>query len=318
MLLCIVFFYGISYWINHPILKKNQNDIEFRIIAGSDINRAAQQIVNAGISLNPLLFTLLARVRGEDICIKVGNYKLKLGVTPLQLLKQLVRGECIQETLTFIEGSNFHQMRQIIAKHQGLQHDTLKLSDTALLAKITDKYIVPEGLFFPDTYIFTRGTSDLQIYRQAFFLMQKHLNDSWSRRSISLPYKSSYEALIMASIIEKETGHNAERGLIAGVFVNRLKAGILLQTDPTVIYGMGSAYHGNIHKHDLLVDTPYNTYIRKGIPPTPIALPGAKSLAAAMNPVKTEALYFVARGDGTSHFSKNLNEHNQAVNKYQR
>lgn len=318
MLTCIMFFYGIVYWLNHAILEKNQNDVEFTIIAGSDANKAAHQIINAGVSLNPLLFTLLARARGEDVCIKVGDYKLKSSVTPLQLLRQLVRGECIQETLTFIEGSTFHQMRKIIAKHNSLRHDTLKLSDEILLAKITNKYHAPEGLFFPDTYTFNKGSSDLQIYHQAFLLMQKRLYDFWNKRSTSLPYKSPYEALIIASIIEKETGRNADRGLIAGVFINRLKAGILLQTDPAVIYGMGNNYHGDIRRHDLLIDTPYNTYIRKGIPPTPIALPGARSLAAAMNPDKTEALYFVARGDGTSQFSKNLDEHNRAVKKYQR
>ena len=158
----------------------------------------------------------------------------------------------------------------------------------------------------------------MQVYKQAFALMSKKLNEAWARRDLSLPYRTPYEALTMASIVEKETGQKSERGMVAGVFVNRLRTGMLLQTDPTVIYGMGDRYQGKIRKVDLLTDTPYNTYTRAGLPPTPIALPGAASLAAALNPDKTEALYFVARGDGTSHFSRNLNEHNQAVNRYQR
>jgi UPF0755 protein len=176
----------------------------------------------------------------------------------------------------------------------------------------------PEGLFFPDTYLFARGASDLQVFRQAHALMKKRLDDAWASRAPGLPYKSPYEALIMASIIEKETGHKAERDMIAGVFVNRLRQGMLLQTDPTVIYGMGERYEGNIRKRDLQTDTPYNTYLRAGLPPTPIALPGAAALAAATNPARTDALYFVSRGDGTSQFSSSLTEHNHAVNKYQR
>jgi UPF0755 protein len=199
-----------------------------------------------------------------------------------------------------------------------LKHDTSDMSDEELLAKVAPGYSKPEGLFFPDTYLFARGASDLQIYRQAHALMQKRLDDAWASRAAGLPYKSPYEALIMASIVEKETGRKADRDLIAGVFVNRLKQGMLLQTDPTVIYGMGERYKGNIHKRDLQTDTPYNTYLRAGLPPTPIALPGAASIAAALNPARTDALYFVARGDGTSHFSNTLTEHNQAVNKYQR
>jgi UPF0755 protein len=173
-------------------------------------------------------------------------------------------------------------------------------------------------LFFPDTYLFAKGVSDLQIYKQAHAVLLKRLNESWTKRDPSLPYKTPYEALIMASIVEKETGQKSERDMIAGVFINRLKRGMLLQTDPTVIYGMGEQYKGQIRKRNLQTDTPYNTYTRAGLPPTPIALPGAAALAAALNPAKTESLYFVSRGDGTSHFSGNLDDHNRAVNKYQR
>ena len=209
-------------------------------------------------------------------------------------------------------------MRQAIAEHPALKHDTVQLPDNELLEKVAPDYKFPEGLFFPDTYLFAKGVSDLQIYKQAHAVLLKRLNESWGKRNPSLPYKTPYEALIMASIVEKETGQKSERDMIAGVFINRLKRGMLLQTDPTVIYGMGEQYKGQIRKRNLQTDTPYNTYTRAGLPPTPIALPGAAALAAALNPAKTESLYFVSRGDGTSHFSGNLDDHNRAVNKYQR
>ena len=318
ILLCVLAACGAAYWLSQPIIEEGQKAVEFTIAPGAGINGAAQQIADAGAPVNPVLFALLARGSGKGNRIKAGSYELKPGATPLRLLDQLVRGEFAQESLTIIEGWNFRQMRQAIADHKGLKHDTAALSNAELLAKLTTEFAAPEGLFFPDTYLFAKGASDMQIYRQAFTLMSKRLNEAWSKRDLSLPYKTPYDALIMASIVEKETGQKSERGMVAGVFVNRLKTGMLLQTDPTVIYGMGERYQGVIRKSDLLTDTPYNTYTRKGMPPTPIALPGAASLAAAMNPDKTEALYFVARGDGTSHFSSNLSEHNQAVNKYQR
>ena len=177
---------------------------------------------------------------------------------------------------------------------------------------------MPEGLFFPDTYLFAKGASDLQIYKQAYAMMMRKLNEAWELRDPALPYRTPYEALTMASIVEKETGQKSERGMIAGVFVNRLKQGMPLQTDPTVIYGMGDNYHGVIRKIDLQTDTPHNTYTRRGLPPTPISLPGAASLAAALAPERTDAVYFVARGDGSSQFSNNLGDHNRAVNLYQR
>lgn len=318
LLLCVALACGAAYWLSQPIIEEGQKAVEFTITPGAGINGAAQQIADAGAPVNPILFALLARGSGKGNRIKAGSYELKPGATPLRLLEQLVRGEFAQESLTIIEGWSFKQMRQAIADHKGLKHDTAALSNSELLVKLTTEFAAPEGLFFPDTYLFAKGASDMQIYRQAFALMNKRLAEAWSKRDLSLPYKTPYDALIMASIVEKETGQKSERGMVAGVFVNRLKTGMLLQTDPTVIYGMGERYQGVIRKSDLLTDTPYNTYTRKGMPPTPIALPGAASLAAAMNPDKTDALYFVARGDGTSHFSSNLSEHNQAVNKYQR
>lgn len=314
----IIFTGALAFWAKQPIIDAGQSPIEFTIKPGSGVRGVTQQIAKAGVPVQPILLEILARATSKSTRMKAGNYELKPGTTPLNLLGQLVRGEFAQEALVIIEGWTFKQMRQAIAEHTALKHDTVALSEQDLLAKITPTYKNAEGLFFPDTYLFAKGSSDLQIYKQAYAMLMKRLNDAWAKRDPSLPYKTPYEALIMASIIEKETGQKSERNMIAGVFVNRLKLGMLLQTDPTVIYGMGEQYRGNIRKRDLQTETPYNTYIRVGLPPTPIALPGAESLAAALNPAKTDALYFVSRGNGSSHFSSNLSDHNQAVNKYQR
>lgn len=307
-----------AYWAHQPIIGPDRNPVEFSIKAGSGVRGVTQQIADAGVPVDPMLLALLARMAGKSAKLKAGSYELKPGTTPLKLIDQLVRGEFAQESLVVIEGWTFRQMRQAVAEHPALKHDTVQLSDKELLAKVAPEYKFPEGLFFPDTYLFAKGSSDLQIYKQAHSLLSKRLQEAWAKRDPSLPYKSPYEALIMASIVEKETGQKSERDLVAGVFVNRLRLGMLLQTDPTVIYGMGDKYHGQIRKRDLQTDTPYNTYTRVGLPPTPIALAGAASLMAALNPAKTDALYFVSRGDGTSHFSDNLDDHNRAVNKFQR
>jgi UPF0755 protein len=304
------------WWAHEPIVGADAQPIEFTVLSGSGVRGTMQQIAEAHVPVNPTLLTFLARITGKSTKLKAGSYELKPGSTPLRLIEQLVRGEFAQESLAVIEGWTFKQMRQAIAEHPSLKHDTVKWSDAEILAKIAPDYKYPEGLFFPDTYLFAKGSSELQIYRQAHAAMEKHLKEAWDRRDTSLPYKTPYEALIMASIVEKETGLKSDRDKIAGVFVNRLKRGMLLQTDPTVIYGMGDRYQGNIRKRDLETDTPYNTYTRVGLPPTPIALPGAASLAAALRPAQTDALYFVSRGDGTSQFSNNLDDHNRAVSKY--
>jgi UPF0755 protein len=306
-----------SYWAKQPITT-TEPVIAFAVAPGSRVGSAAQQIATAGVPVNPFLFALLARVTGKASRIKAGSYELKPNTTPRRLLTQLVRGEFAQEQVTIIEGWTFHQMREALAAAKDLRHDTAALSDKELMAKIDPDFKHPEGLFFPDTYLFAKGASDWQIYKQAHQAMMNHLKAAWDRRDPNLPYATPYEALIMASIVEKETGKKNERPMIAGVFVNRLKSGMLLQTDPTVIYGMGEKYEGKIHKKDLEADNAYNTYVRAGLPPTPIALPGLQSLSAALAPAKTEALYFVSRGDGTSKFSDNLSEHNKAVNQYQR
>ena len=314
----MIFAGWLVWWAQQPITLVTQPPIEFSIKPGSGLQSIAQQIADAGVPVNPIMLGLVARGTGKSAKMKAGDYELKPGSTPLRLINQLVRGEFAQESLAIIEGWTFKQMRQAVAAHPGLKHDTAQMSDNELLTKITPDFKAAEGLFFPDTYLFAKRSSDLQVYRQAHALLLKRLNEGWVKRDTSVPYKTPYDALIMASLVEKETGQKSERDMIAGVFVNRLKQGMLLQTDPTVIYGMGEHYQGNIRKRDLLADTPYNTYTRAGLPPTPIALPGAAALAAALNPAQTDALYFVARKDGTSQFSENLDDHNRAVNKYQR
>lgn len=308
---------GFSWWAKSPLTTEGPV-VEFTINPGSGVGAAAQQMAKAGVPVNPQLFNILARVTGQAGKIKAGSYELKPGTSPRRLLTQLVRGEFAQESITIVEGWTFRQMRAAVQAHQRLRHDTVKLSDEELMKKISTEYTKPEGLFFPDTYLFAKGSSELAIYKQAHQAMLNHLKAAWETRDPSLPYKNPYEALTMASIIEKETGQKSERTMIAGVFVNRLRTGMMLQTDPAVIYGMGERFAGDIRKKDLQLDTPYNTYTRSGLPPTPIALPGIQSLSAALAPAKTQALYFVARGDGTSQFSDNLNDHNRAVNQYQR
>ncbi len=306
---------GFYFWANQPI-QNGAQPVSFAIQPGSHLRNAADQIVAAGIPVNVELFTLLARITGQAEKIKAGSYELNPGATPNTLLRKMVLGDFALESLVIIEGWTFKQMRVAMAAHPGLKHDTVDLTDVQLLAEIPLNEKHPEGLFFPDTYLFARGSSDLQVYRQANAALVTHLNDAWNNRDVSLPYKTPYEALIMASIVEKETGKKEDRNTIASVFINRLKAGMMLQTDPTVIYGMGKRYDGNIRKRDLQTDTAYNTYTRTGLPPTPIALPGAESLRSALAPAKTDSLYFVARGDGSSQFSSNLDDHNRAVNKY--
>ena len=309
---------GAVWWASTPLTQPGAAPIDFTILPGSGVRGSGEQIAAAGVPVNPWLFELVARASGRSARMKAGSYTLKPGTTPMRLIEQLARGEFAQESLAVIEGWTFAQMRQAIAASPNLKHESVQWSDAELLAKITPDFPAAEGLFFPDTYRFAKQASDLSVYRQAFGLMQKKLDAHWRARADELPYRTPYQALIMASIVEKETGRRADRTLIASVFVNRLRRGMLLQTDPTVIYGLGKAYSGKIRKRDLQTDTPFNTYTRAGLPPTPIALPGEAALQAAMNPARSNALYFVSRGDGTSQFSENLDDHNRAVNQYQR
>lgn len=308
---------GFYYWLQQAIFEEGPNK-EFAIKPGSSVRASARQIQSAGVPVQPLLFEALARLSGKAGRMKAGSYEIEAGKTPLDLLAKLVNGDFSMASLAIIEGWTFQQMRKAVDAHPSLKHETLGLSEAALMHQISPDFAQAEGLFFPDTYRFAKGSSDVQFYQQAHAQLLKKLDEAWKKRAADLPYKNRYDALVMASIVEKETGQKSERAMIAAVFVNRLRQGMLLQTDPTVIYGMGERYQGKIHKRDLLTDTPYNTYTRVGLPPTPIALPGLESLTAALSPASSDALYFVARGDGTSQFSDNLDAHNRAVNKYQR
>jgi UPF0755 protein len=249
--------------------------------------------------------------------IKAGNYLIERGITPYDLFEIITVGKTTQAGITFIEGWTFQQMRAAMMANDAIKHMTISYTHQQILENIGATESHAEGLFFPDTYFFSRGMSDQDILKRAYHAMQSRLNEAWEQREAGLPYKTPYEALIMASIIEKETGRADERKMIAGVFVNRLRIGMRLQTDPTVIYGMGERFDGNIRKKDLQIDTAYNTYTRSGLPPTPIAMPGLASIEAALHPAKTRALYFVGKGDGSHAFSSTLAEHNRAVVKYQ-
>lgn len=292
--------------------------LEVEIPRGAGLRVAIDQLEKAGISVHPYEFELLARMLGRERDIKAGSYEIAWEVTPMELLDKLTRGDVTQAEVRLIEGWTFSQFRAALDAHPFLQHATTGLEDAQILAKLQAPEPHPEGLFFPDTYLFGKGSSDLAVLRRAYRAMQRHLNAEWEARGPNLPYRSPYEALTMASIIEKETGKPSERELIGGVLVNRLRIGMRLQVDPTVIYGLGLMFDGNLKKIHLLEDGPYNTYTRPGLPPTPIAMPGLASLRSAMRPGKTEALYYVSKGDGSSQFSRTLDEHNRAVSKFQR
>jgi UPF0755 protein len=321
LLLMLAAGLGSLSWFAHYVytdLKPAQLPVQFDLKAGSSLKSAAQQMAEAGVLHKPVVFVVLARLLGEAGNIKAGNYEIDAPLSPLALLRKVTRGDFNLVAITFVEGWTFSQIRKVLNEHPALRHDTKDASDAEILRRLEIDQPSPEGWFFPDTYHLASGTSDLAVLRRAHRLMQLHLDRQWQARTAGLPLKSPYEALILASIVEKETGRPDERPLIAAVFINRLRIGMRLQTDPTVIYGMGERFDGNIRKSDLTMDTPYNTYTRDGLPPTPIAMPGLASLVAALNPAQSNFLYFVARGDGSSYFSRNLEEHNRAVTKYQR
>ncbi len=307
----------VVYWARDPLIAAGSPAVEFNITQGSSMRSAMRQVRDAGVPASPWLLEILARGLGSPP-LRAGSYRIEPGMTPLKLVDKLSRGDTIKETLTIVEGWTFAQMRAEMGRNRYLRPESMNLSDSELLQKVAPGYQHPEGLFYPDTYFYDRGASDLLVLQQAHQRMLKMLEQSWNKRAADLPYASPYQALIMASIVEKETGREADRTRVASVFVNRLRRGMLLQTDPTVIYGIGSSFDGNLRKVDLQTDTPYNTYTRSGLPPTPISLPGKASLDAALNPAPGNDLYFVARGDGSSEFSTNLDDHNRAVNKYQR
>jgi len=292
--------------------------LEFAITQGSSLRATAVQLHDAGLIPNPWAFVLLGRILGRAGEIKAGHYQVSEPMSPRALLDLVTHGMVTQSAIKFIEGWTLKQVRRALDEHPDLKHETPALSEAQLAQAVGVAEGGVEGLIFPDTYYFPKGASDLSVLKRAYRSMEQELAAAWSARAPDLPLASPYEGLILASIVEKETGVAAERSMISGVFVNRLKRGMRLETDPAVIYGLGEAFDGNLRKRDLLADTPYNTYTRAGLPPTPIAMPGQASLEAALNPTRTNALYFVARGDGTSHFSATLAEHERAVTKYQR
>jgi len=292
--------------------------VEVEIPRGAGFRAAVDQLEKSGIAMRRYEFELLARSQGKVRDIKAGSYEILQPVTPLQLLQKLTRGDVSQAEVRLIEGWTFAQFRAALDASPDLRHETKGLDDAQILARLQASETHPEGLFFPDTYLFGKGSSDQAVLRRSYRAMARHLKEEWEGRDAkAVPYRTPYEALTMASIIEKETGQAGERDLIGGVLVNRLRIGMRLQVDPTIIYGLGASFDGNLKRSHLVEDGPYNTYMRAGLPPTPIAMPGLASLRAAMRPGKTDAMYYVSRNDGSSQFSRTLEEHNRAVAKYQ-
>ncbi len=308
---------GALWWLHRP-LPLASPVVELSIEPGTRPRDVAQAVQSAGVDVSPAWLHTWFRLSGRARQIKAGSYELETGITPWHLLDKLARGDQAQGAVSLIEGWTFRQFRAALAKETDLRHDSAPLTDEALMQALGRTGQHPEGRFFPDTYTYSKGSSDLAVLRRALRAMDRRLAAAWEQRSAQSVVRSPDEALVMASIIEKETGRGSDRPLISAVFHNRLRIGMPLQTDPTVIYGMGSAFNGNLRRVDLQTDTPWNTYTRRGMPPTPIAMPGKASLLAAVQPASSPALYFVARGDGSSHFSQTLEEHNRAVNTYQR
>ncbi len=320
LVMAVVLLGGVAaahYWLNQP-LALAANSVDLSIEPGDSARDVAADVVTAGVYVHPALLYAWFRVSGDSRQIKAGSYELAQGITPRTLLRKLVRGEEALRSVTLVEGWTFRQVRDALRKADQLQPQTREMAPEAIMQQLGMPGVAPEGRFFPDTYTYAKGSSDLALLQRAARAMDKKLLAAWEKRSPQTPLQNPEQALVLASIVEKETGRGSDRPMVASVFSNRLAIGMRLQTDPTVIYGLGEAFDGNLRKVDLLTDTPWNTYTRAGLPPTPIAMPGKASLLAAVQPATSKALYFVARGDGTSEFSATLDEHNRAVNKYQR
>jgi UPF0755 protein len=309
---------GYAAWYLGSPVRIGKYPVEVEIPRGAGFRTAIEQLEKSGIAIRRTEFELLARTLGKERDIKAGSYEISQPLTPLELLQKLTRGDVTQAEVRLLEGWTFAQFRAALDASPHLRHDTRGMSDTDILARLSAAEGHAEGLFFPDTYLFGKGASDLAVLRRSYRAMARHLKEEWEARDAAVPYRSPYEALIMASIVEKETGQAGERDMIGGVLVNRLRIGMRLQVDPTVIYGLGASFDGNLKRNHLAEDGPYNTYTRAGLPPTPIAMPGLASLRAAVRPGKTDAMYYVSRNDGSSHFSRTLEEHNRAVARYQR
>lgn len=309
--------FGFLWWTDRPLTLASPT-LELSVEQGATPRAVAQDWVDAGVQTSPRLLFEWFRWSGQARQIKAGSYEITTGITPSKLLAMMVRGDESLAAVKLIDGWTFKRWRQEMARAEGLEMTTQGMSEFDIMAALGSPDLPAEGQFYPDTYAYAKGNTDLAVMRRAHRAMQKQLEEAWTQRSPASPLKTPQELLILASIVEKETGHESDRGLVAGVFINRLRVGMPLQTDPTVIYGLGDAFDGNLRKVHLLTDTPYNTYTRRGLPPSPIAMPGKAALLAAARPDATRALYFVAQGDGRSAFSETLTDHNRAVNRYQR
>jgi UPF0755 protein len=290
--------------------------VDFVIDHGSTMRGVARQVREAGVDVPPQIVVAVARITGTDTQVKAGGYELVRGESLWTLLTRLSRGDVTQREIAFIEGWTWRQIKSVVTRHSDVTQTIVDMDDAEVLKAIGADETHIEGLFFPDTYLFAKGAKDIDILRRAYRAQKKELAEVWAKRAGDVPLRSPYEALILASIVEKETGLHTERERIAGVFANRLRINMPLQTDPTVIYGLGQSFDGNLRKRDLRADTPWNTYTRNGLPPTPIAAPGRQALLAAVQPEKHKFLYFVSRGDGTSAFSEDLAAHNRQVARY--
>lgn len=309
---------GAGYvWVQSP-LALSAPVVDVTVPPGSSARQVAQAVVEAGVQSPPNLLNWWFRLSGQARAIKAGSYEIATGTTPQTLLRKLVQGEQALRSVTLVEGWNFRQVREALRKAEHLLPHSKDLSPQALMAQLGRPGVHPEGRFFPDTYSYPKGSSDLAVLQRALQAMDQNLEAAWSQRNPQIPLKTPDDALVLASIVEKETGKTSDQPLISAVFNNRLLIGMRLQTDPTVIYGLGESFDGNLRRIDLQTDTPYNTYTRDGLPPSPISMPGKAALLAAVQPAASRALYFVARGDGSSEFSESLDAHNRAVNKYQR
>jgi UPF0755 protein len=306
---------GYVYWVGTARL--HPGDDTYVVAPGTSLRAFNRQLHEQGVLPDSYSLVWLARIQGHSRALKAGEYHFRPDITPLALLDQVVAGRVVEYPLVIIEGWTFKQVVQTLAAAPKLKQTLGGLSDAQIMARLGHAGVHPEGRFFPDTYYYSKDMTDAQILRRAYAKMEEYLQGEWEARDRSVPLKSPDEALILASIVEKETGQADERPQIAGVFVNRLRKRIKLQTDPTVIYGMGAEYRGNIRLQDLRRKTPYNTYVIYGLPPTPIAMPGAAAIRAALKPASTNAIYFVSRGDGSHVFSEHLHDHNAAVVKYQ-
>ncbi|MCK9214077.1 MAG: endolytic transglycosylase MltG [Rhodoferax sp.] len=309
---------GVAFWwLNHD-LPLTAATLDLSVEPGTTPRGVAQATVDSGVQTSPALLYWWFRLSGQARQIKAGSYALETGLTPYRLLAKLTRGDEALRSVTLVEGWTFKQVRAALLKAEHLKPDSKGLSDALIMEQLGLPGRHPEGRFYPDTYTYAKGSSDLKVLLRALHAMDKQLMQAWQARAVDTPLKTLEELLILASIIEKETGQPSDRPMVASVFSNRLRLGMMLQTDPAVIYGLGEGFDGNLRRRDLLADTPWNTYTRNGLPPTPIAMPGKASLLAAAKPANSRALYFVARGDGSSQFSDSLDAHNRAVNKFQR